>query len=113
MLQAGSKHQGQVWRPRRGQRKRTRLAAGGFAVIVAAGVTTVAAPAAVSAATPTMVSLTFDNNTISSYTLGYQQALQPSGVNATFYVNSGTVGTSAAKYMTWSQLGTLASAGNE
>jgi peptidoglycan/xylan/chitin deacetylase (PgdA/CDA1 family) len=102
-----------VWRPRRGQRKRTRLAAAGFAVLVAAGVTTVAVPAAVSAATPTMVSLTFDNNTISSYTLGYQQALQPGGVNATFYVNSGTVGTSAAKYMTWSQLGTLASAGNE
>jgi peptidoglycan/xylan/chitin deacetylase (PgdA/CDA1 family) len=73
----------------------------------------VAVPAAAPAATQTVVSLTFDNNTISSYTLGYQQALQPSGVNATFYVNSGTVGTSSAKYMSWSQLGTLATAGNE
>ena len=113
MLHAGSGDQGRRWLPRRGLRKRTRLAAGGFAVLVAAGLSSVAVPAAVSAATPTLVSLTFDNNTISAYTLGYQQALQPSGVNATFYVNSGTVGTSASKYMTWSQLGTLAAAGNE
>ena len=44
------------------------------------------------AATTTVVTLTFDNNTISEYTLGYAQALQPHGASATFYVNSGTVG---------------------
>jgi len=57
------------------------------------------------------VSLTFDNDTLSSYTLGYQQALQPSGVNATFYVNSGTVGRTST--MSWSQLSTLAASGSE
>src|SRR6266566_8321441 len=63
------------------------------------------------ATTPTVVSLTFDNDTISEYTLGYQQALQPHGVNATFYVNSGTVGRTTT--MSWSQLSTLAAAGSE
>ncbi len=63
------------------------------------------------ATTPTVVSLTFDNDAISQYTLGYQQALQPQGVNATFYVNSGTVGRTAT--LSWSQLSTLAAAGNE
>jgi peptidoglycan/xylan/chitin deacetylase (PgdA/CDA1 family) len=64
------------------------------------------------AATPTVVSLTFDNDTSSQYTLGFQQALQPNGVNATFYVNSGTVGSGASK-LSWSQLSTLAGAGTE
>jgi peptidoglycan/xylan/chitin deacetylase (PgdA/CDA1 family) len=68
-------------------------------------------PVASAATTPTVVSLTFDNDTISEYTLGYQQALQPHGVNATFYVNSGTVGRSST--MSWSQLNTLAAAGSE
>ena len=68
-------------------------------------------PVASAATTPTVVSLTFDNDTISEYTLGYQQALQPHGVNATFYVNSGTVGRSST--MSWSQLSTLAAAGSE
>ena len=87
------------------------MAATGFSVVLAAGVTAVAAPSAVSSATQTVVSLTFDNGAISQYTLGYQQALQPRGVNATFYVNSGTVGRSTT--MSWSQLSTLAAAGDE
>jgi len=58
-----------------------------------------------------MVSLTFDNDLVSQYTLGYQQALQPHGVNATFYVNSGTVGRSTT--LSWTQLSTLGTAGNE
>ena len=63
------------------------------------------------AATSTIVSLNFDNNTASEFTLGYQQALQPHAVPATFYVNSGTVatGTSTTK-ISWAQLGTLACA---
>ena len=60
----------------------------------------------------TKVSLTFDNGTISQYTLGYQQALQPHGAHATFFVNSGNVSVSS-NIMTWAQLGTLAGAGND
>ena len=64
------------------------------------------------AATTTVVTLTFDNNTISQYTLGYAQALQPHGAGATFYVNSGTVG-SSKNFISWAQLAVLAAAGNE
>jgi peptidoglycan/xylan/chitin deacetylase (PgdA/CDA1 family) len=60
----------------------------------------------------TKVSLSFDNGTISQYTLGYQQALQPHGAHATFFVNSGTVGVSA-NTVTWAQLSTLAGAGDD
>jgi peptidoglycan/xylan/chitin deacetylase (PgdA/CDA1 family) len=60
----------------------------------------------------TKVSLTFDNGTVSQYTLGYQQALQPHAANATFFVNSGTIGVSG-NIMTWAQLSTLAGAGND
>ena len=77
--------------------------------VVAAGLP--ALPAA-EAATGTVVSLTFDNGAISQYTLAYQQALQPHGANATFYVNSGTVGASG-NFMSWAQLSTLAGAGND
>src|SRR5712691_12029204 len=82
------------------------------AVAVIVGMAAIA-PAARSA-TGTIVSLAFDNNTLSQYTLGYQQALQPHGVNATFYVSSGSVSNSSStKYMSWSQLSTLAAGGNE
>src|SRR4051794_16162008 len=60
----------------------------------------------------TKVALTFDNGTTSQYLLGYQQALQPHGANATFFVKSGTVGTSA-NTMTWAQIAALAAAGND
>ncbi|MDT4939130.1 MAG: hypothetical protein QOG80_2801 [Pseudonocardiales bacterium] len=60
----------------------------------------------------TAVSLTFDNGTVSQYSLGYQQALAPHGTYATFFVNSGDVGVSA-NIMTWSQLGDLVLAGND
>ena len=64
------------------------------------------------AATTTVVTLTFDNNTISQFSLGYTQALQPHGAPATFYVNSGTIGGSK-NFLSWDQLTTLAAAGNE
>src|SRR5439155_10371482 len=60
----------------------------------------------------TKVSLTFDNGTISQYSLGYQQALAPHGAHATFFVNSGNIGESS-NTMTWAQLSTLAGAGND
>src|SRR6266699_71080 len=96
-------------RPRRWPGRAWLVALAGL-LALAAG-TLPGTPAASAAVTPTVVSLTFDNGTASEYTLGYQQALQPNGVNATFYVNSGTVGRTTT--MSWSQLGTLAAAGNE
>ena len=100
-------------RPRHGRgRPWGRVAAAAFSVITAAGLTAVAVPAAAPAASQTVVSLAFDNGTISQYTLGYQQALQPHGANATFFVNSGTVGASG-NFMSWAQLGTLAGAGDD
>jgi peptidoglycan/xylan/chitin deacetylase (PgdA/CDA1 family) len=66
--------------------------------------------AAVAIQTP-VVSLTFDNGAISQYTLGYQHALQPQGVKATFYVNTGVMG--GANHLSWSQLSALQSAGQE
>src|SRR6266568_6148077 len=98
-------------RPRRWPGRAWLVALAGLLALAAGTLPGISAASA--AVAPTVVSLTFDNGTASEYTLGYQQALQPNGVNATFYVNSGTVGTSSSKYMSWSQLGTLAAAGNE
>jgi len=88
-----------------------------LAAALAAGVMAATAPAAqatTQAGSPALVSLDFDNNTLSQFALGYQQALQPQGVNATFFVNSGTVSTgSSAKFMSWSQLSTLSGAGSD
>jgi Polysaccharide deacetylase/Chitobiase/beta-hexosaminidase C-terminal domain len=78
-------------------------------VLAASGM--VITPTVAAAASKTVVALTFDNGNNSQYTLGYQQALQPHGVNATFYVNSGSIGNSAK--MSWSQLSALAAAGND
>ncbi len=87
--------------------------AGLCAVIAASGMAAVPGSPAV-AAGGTVVALTFDNNTLSQYTLGFQQALQPHGVNATFYVSSGSVSNSSStKYMSWSQLSALSTAGND
>jgi peptidoglycan/xylan/chitin deacetylase (PgdA/CDA1 family) len=111
-LLTGFGHQGRTWRPRRGPRGRGRLALAAFSVVLAISGLALAAPApAAVAAAPTLVALTFDNDTNSQYSLGYLQALQPHGVKATFYVNSGTVG--GASRLSWAQLGTLSAAGNE
>jgi peptidoglycan/xylan/chitin deacetylase (PgdA/CDA1 family) len=63
------------------------------------------------AAGGTAVSLEFDDGSASQYTVAYQQALQPAGVNATFFVKSGTIGNSGN--MTWTQVQALAAAGND
>ena len=47
----------------------------------------------------------------SEYTLGYKDALQSAGVDATFYINSGTIGTS--NHLTWSEVSSLAAAGDD
>ena len=64
------------------------------------------------AVSPVKVTLSFDNNTISEYALAFQKALQPRGVHATFYANSGTLG-SSKNFMSWSQLAAIAGDGNE
>ncbi len=102
-----------VRRARSWLRGHRRQALTGFSVLIAAGgIVVPAVPAA--AVTGTTVTLTFDNNTVSQYALGYQQALQPHGVNATFYVSSGSVSSgSSTKVMSWSQLSALSAAGND
>src|SRR5262245_53047865 len=64
-----------------------------------------------SAASPIVVSLNFDNNLVNQFTLGFQDALQPAGVDATFYIDSGTVDTS--NKLSWAQVGSLATSGDE
>ena len=64
------------------------------------------------AVSPVKVTFSFDNNTISEYALAFQKALQPRGVHATFYANSGTLG-SSKNFMSWSQLAAVAADGNE
>jgi len=66
---------------------------------------------ATSAATSIVVSLNFDNNLSNEYTLGFTDALQPAGVNATFFINSGVIG--STNKLSWSQLSSLAAAGND
>ena len=61
---------------------------------------------------PVTVSLTFDDNFLSQYALGYLDALEPNNVQATFFVNSGIIGGSSSK-LTWDDLSAMASQGNE
>ncbi len=58
----------------------------------------------------TTVSLTFDDGIATQYPV--RQMLAEHGMHATFYVNSGRVGTTPY-YMTWQQLYALAADGNE
>ncbi len=92
-----------------GGRRAALLRAAVCAGVVMAGLT--AGGQTASAQTTTVVSLNFDNDTYSEYTLGYTDALQPAGVDATFYINSGTVGTS--NHLTWAEVESLYAAGDD
>jgi peptidoglycan/xylan/chitin deacetylase (PgdA/CDA1 family) len=94
----------------RTNRKRSLLALVSVTALMV-GIVQLAVPA-LGAATRTLVSLTFDNGTISQYNLGYLQALQPHGAHGTFFVQSGTVGGSP-NFMSWAQLSAVAAAGND
>jgi peptidoglycan/xylan/chitin deacetylase (PgdA/CDA1 family) len=97
-------------RPFRRTRRYSVWACAAFSVILAlAWIPAVAQ--ATAAATTTIVSLNFDNNIANEYYLGYQDALQPAGAAATYYINSGTIGTS--NKLSWSQVSTLAAAGDD
>src|SRR5215469_8664723 len=81
-----------------------------FSVLLATAWLTVAGDTSFAAST-VVVSLNFDDSLVSGYTMGFQHALQPAGVSATFYINSGTVGTTGK--MSWSQVSSLTAAGEE
>lgn len=77
-------------------------------------ITSIISPIAGAATGPVVVSLTFDDNALNQFNLAYNApgALKDSGVPATYFVNSGTIGTGPG-FMSWDQLGTLASGGND
>ena len=83
----------------------------GSSLLLALAVMQFSAPPA-SAAPPALVSLTFDGGSISQYNLGYLQALQPHGAKARSSSTPARWATSA-NFMTWTQLATLDSAGND
>src|SRR5450755_2724649 len=87
-------------------------AIGAFAALLL--ISTVIAPIAAAATGAVVVSLTFDDNAANQYNLAYNApgALKDSGVPATFFVNSGTIGTGPG-FMNWSQVSALAAAGND
>src|SRR5436190_6362377 len=60
----------------------------------------------------TTVTLTWDDATISQYTLAFQRAMQPHSVEGTFFINSGHVGAGPG-FMTWGDVRALAAAGND
>jgi peptidoglycan/xylan/chitin deacetylase (PgdA/CDA1 family) len=64
------------------------------------------------ASSTTTVSLTWDDATSSQYSLAFLRAMQPHDVSGTFFINSGNVGTGPG-FMTWSEVHTLADAGND
>jgi peptidoglycan/xylan/chitin deacetylase (PgdA/CDA1 family) len=87
------------------------LVAASGAALLAAGLL-VNASTAGAATGSAVVSLTFDDGTISQYSLGWQRALAPHGMNATYFVPTGKIG-SGPGYMTWDQLSSMFAAGNE
>src|SRR5919204_2275175 len=61
------------------------------------------------AAASTVVTIQFDDGNADAYAAG--QLLADRGMHATFYVNSGAIG--SAGHMSWTQLHDLVAAGNE
>jgi Predicted xylanase/chitin deacetylase len=60
----------------------------------------------------TTVSLSFDDGYLNQFSLAFQRALQPHDMHAAFFISSGGVSAYPGT-MTWSQLSTLRSNGNE
>jgi peptidoglycan/xylan/chitin deacetylase (PgdA/CDA1 family) len=68
--------------------------------------------AATASAQTTVVSLTFDHGLLNQYT-AVRPLLKQHGLRATFFVNSGHIGTDKYYYMSWGQLQALYADGNE
>src|SRR5260370_42547775 len=92
----------------RANRTHRRWHRAGAAVILAGGFVS-AFPAAAHAAPATVVTISFDDGNADVYQ--WISALSNHGFHATFYVNSGSIGT--AGKLTWAQLTALSQAGNE
>jgi peptidoglycan/xylan/chitin deacetylase (PgdA/CDA1 family) len=69
----------------------------------------VAVPAASRAAPLTVVTIQFDDGNADTYQ--WISGLNNHGFNATWYINSGSIGSTG--HLTWTQVGALATAGNE
>jgi hypothetical protein len=69
-----------------------------------------AAPAG--ASTPTVVTIGFDDGTVDQFNNGFP-ILTAHGMHATFFVNTGPIIAGDPGHMTWADLHTLSSAGNE
>jgi peptidoglycan/xylan/chitin deacetylase (PgdA/CDA1 family) len=67
---------------------------------------------ATAASQNTVVSLTFDHGLLDQYT-SLRPLLKKYGLRATFFVNSGHIGTDQYYYMSWDQLQALSADGNE
>src|SRR5215510_6660853 len=91
------------WNMIRGRRSRVMAA-----VALAAG-SLFAAPALAHAAPLTVVTIQFDDS--NADTIQWISSLNNHGFPATFYVNSGSIGTTGK--LTWAQLTSLSTAGNE
>lgn len=65
-----------------------------------------------SASTPTIVTIGFDDGTVDQFTNGFP-LLAAHGIHATFFVNTGPIAAADPDHMTWADLHTLFSAGNE
>jgi peptidoglycan/xylan/chitin deacetylase (PgdA/CDA1 family) len=90
--------------------RRVRLAlAGGAALLAVSPLTGPSTLQAHAAGTTTVVTIQFDDGVADQYQA--LAILNAHGMHATFYVNSGTIGT--ADHMTWQQLSDLYAAGNE
>jgi peptidoglycan/xylan/chitin deacetylase (PgdA/CDA1 family) len=80
-----------------------------IAVVASSGLISTNVPMA-SATTPTNVSITFDDGLVDQ--IAAAAALDSAGMDATFFINSGRIGTSST-YMTRADLDALAAAGHE
>src|SRR5215472_6368411 len=86
------------------------VAAAGALTTSLSGWAMLAAPAA--AGTPAVVTIGFDDGTVDQFTNGFP-ILMAHGMHATFFVNTGPILAGDPSHMTWVQLHTLASAGDE
>ena len=88
----------------------TSLAAAAALVMSLPGWALWAAPAA--ASTPAVVTIGFDDGTVDQFDNGFP-ILSAHGMHATFFVNTGPIAAGDPGHMTWENLQTLFSAGNE
>jgi peptidoglycan/xylan/chitin deacetylase (PgdA/CDA1 family) len=80
-------------------------------LMASASIWAISAPLA-AASTPAVVTLGFDDGTVDQFTNGFP-ILAAHGLHATFFVNTGPILAGDPAHMTWADLHTMFSAGNE